>query len=387
MVFRPRILSGGEGISYAERIMRLPLQIASAVALVAIGGGVWYVAGTPKGAGEQSQVATRAVSVVGARVEKGDIQVSFDAVGTLRANEAVTVTAKTAGIVRSINFSEGQKVEAGATLVELDATEVRANLAEAEAARRNAAQLLERSKALLPRQAIAQARVDELNLSLQGAEAAVRAAQARLQDLTISAPFSGYTGLRQVSPGALVRPADPVTTIDDTSTMKLEFSAPEATLRDLRTGMQINAETTVYPDERFSGALSAVDTRIDPVTRTVTAVAQMPNADNRLRPGMFMTVRLTLENRTNVVLVPEESLVPSGDRQFVYLVTNGRVERREVKISTRSNGKVEVVSGLQGGEVVITRGVQKVREGQPVKVEISGETGVPPQTAAQPSQT
>lgn len=367
--------------------MRLPLQIASVVAIIAVAGLGWYGFVREDEKSQQTQAAARTVAVVGARATRGDIRVSFDAVGTLRANEAVTVTAKTAGIVRSINFSEGQKVEAGSVLVELDANEVRANLAEAEAARRNAAQLLDRSKALLPRQAIAQARVDELNLQLQGAEAAVRAAQARLQDLTIRAPFSGYTGLRQVSPGSLVRPADPVTTIDDTSIMKLEFSVPESTLRNLDPGMEVAAESTVYPGERFVGRLSAVDTRIDPVTRTVTAVAQLPNEDNRLRPGMFMTVRLTLENRTNVVLIPEESLVPSGSRQFVFMVTDGKVVRQEVQIAARNQGLVEVTDGLQGGEVVITRGVQKVREGQPVKVEISGETEVAPQTATRPSQT
>ena len=167
--------------------MRLPLQIATVVALAAIGGGVWYAAGSRNTEGTK-QAAARPVDVVATRADRGDINVVFDAVGTLRANEAVTVTAKTAGLVKAIRFQEGQKLSTGDVLVELDDTEVRANLAVAEAAKRNAAQLLERSKALLPRQAIAQARVDELNLELQGAEASVRAAQARLQDLTIRAP-------------------------------------------------------------------------------------------------------------------------------------------------------------------------------------------------------
>ncbi|MDG5495397.1 efflux RND transporter periplasmic adaptor subunit [Niveispirillum sp. BGYR6] len=363
--------------------MRLHLQIATAIALVALGGGVWYVTGSGRPEGT-SQVAARPVDVVASRAGRGEIKVVFDAVGTLRANEAVTVTAKTAGLVRTIRFQEGQKVSAGDVLLELDDTEVRANLAVAEATRRNAAQLLERSKALLPRQAIAQAKVDELNLQLQGAEASVRAAQARLQDLTIRAPFGGATGLRQVSPGALVQPGTPVTTLDDTGVMKLEFTVPEAALPQLREGMEIAASSNVYPGQAFQGTLSAVDTRIDSVTRTLAAVARLPNPDGRLRPGMFMTVRLTLENRANVVLVPEEALVPVGDRQFVYLVVEGKVQRREITIGARSGGNVEAAQGLQGGELIITRGTQKVREGLPVNAKISGGSDVP-QAAARPS--
>ncbi|MBP7340001.1 efflux RND transporter periplasmic adaptor subunit [Niveispirillum sp.] len=368
--------------------MRLPLQIATAVAIVAIGGGVWYMTGRggDKPAGQQ-QAASRPVNVVAAHATRGDIAVTFDAVGTLRANEAVTLTAKTAGLVKSINFTEGQLLQAGTVLVELDDREVRANLAVAESARRNTAQLLDRARALLSRQNVSQARVDELSQQLAGNEAEVRVVQARLQDLSIRAPFTGYAGLRQVSPGALVRPADTITTLDDTRTVKLEFTVPEASLRNLRPGMEIAALSSVYPGQTFVGTVTAIDTRVDNVTRTVAAVARIDNADGHLRPGMFMTVQLTLDNRTNVVLVPEESLVPVGDRQFVFMVVSGKVERRPVTIGARSRGVVEVAEGLQGGELVITRGIQKVRDGVAVQVEIANgaSAGGGSQSAARPN--
>ncbi|MFV3074691.1 efflux RND transporter periplasmic adaptor subunit [Niveispirillum fermenti] len=365
--------------------MRLPLQIATAVAIVAIAGGVWYATGRSDNGTAATQQAARPVSVIGKTVGRGDIPVVFDAVGSLRAAEAVTITAKTAGLVRSINFSEGQLVQAGHVLVELDDREVRANLAGAEADRRNAAQLLERARALLVRQNVSQARVDELSQQLQSADAVVRATQARLQDLTIRAPFTGYTGLRQVSPGALVRPADVVTTLDDTRTLKLEFTVPELALRDLRQGMEITAITSVYPDQPARGHVAAIDTRVDSVTRTIAAVAEIDNADGRLRPGMFMTARLTLETRSDVVLAPEEALVPVGDRQFVFLVANNRVERRQVTIGARSRGFVEITAGLTGGEVVVTRGIQKVRDGQAVQVEVVGDAAAAAQSAARPT--
>lgn len=365
--------------------MRLAGQIAI-VAVLALGGvGLWQLtAGGDGTAAQQAGPQARPVAVVGAVAKRGSVTVKFDAVGTLRANEAITVTSKQAGIVRAIGFTEGQPVEAGQVLLELDDTEARAELALAESQRRTVVQELERSTQLLGRQAVAQARVDDLKIELQGAEARVNAARSRLQDLTIRAPFAGVTGLRQVSPGALVRPADEVTTLDDVRTMKLEFRVPETALGSLRPGGAVTAFSTAFTGDSFQGDVDVIDARIDPVTRTVAVVATLPNPDLRLRPGMFMTVALTLERRDNVVMIPEESLVPTGDRQFAFVVVDGKATRRQVRIGTRQDGWVEVMDGVTDGDVLITRGVQKVRDGQPVKVEIAG-TGT--QSAQRPNQS
>ncbi|QJE74528.1 efflux RND transporter periplasmic adaptor subunit [Aerophototrophica crusticola] len=366
--------------------MRLLPQLAILAVLAAAGGGAWYMT-MGGGAATQgpSAAAPRPVSVVAVPAAKGDILVSFDAVGTLRANEAVTVTSKTAGIVKAIQFTEGQQVQAGSVLVELDDTEARANLAVAEANRRNIQQLLDRSRALLGRQAVAQARVDELMTELQGAEASVRAAQARLQDLTIRAPFTGITGLRQVSPGALVRPADPVTTLDDVREVKLDFTVPQAALRSLGPGMTVNGLTSAFPGQPFQGKVTAIDTRVDPLSRTLTVVATLPNGEQKLKPGMFMTVQLTLENRKDVVLVPEEALVPVGDQQFAFAVVDNKAQRRPLKIGARQSGMVEVLDGIRAGELVVTRGVQKVRDGQPVAPQVP--QGLAPAVAQRPTQS
>ncbi|HYC03906.1 MAG TPA: efflux RND transporter periplasmic adaptor subunit [Azospirillaceae bacterium] len=359
--------------------MRLAWQIVTVAGLVLVGGGAWYAAsggakapgpGGPGGPG-------RATQVVATSAGRGDIAVTFDAVGTLRANEAVTVTAKQSGIVRAIHFEEGQLVQAGAVLVEMDDSEARANLAVAESNVRNTRQLLDRSRELLKRQAVAQARVDELTTQIEGQQASVRAAQARLQDLTIRAPFAGMTGLRQVSPGALVTPGREVTTIDDVSIVKLEFAVPEIALRSLSAGMKITASSAAYPGESFDGAVEVVDTRVDPVTRTVKVVARLANQTLKLKPGMFMSVQLPVENRTNVVLVPEEALVPVGDQQFAFVAVNNKVQRRALRIGARQSGMVEVVEGLKDGDLVITRGTQKVRDGAPVQVEVAPQTALP----------
>lgn len=366
--------------------MRLVKQIAIVAVLGIAGGGVWYMMSRGGAGAQQAGAIARPVGVVGAQAKRGSIAVTFDAVGTLRSNEAVTVTAKLAGIVRTIGFNEGQPVTAGQVLVEMDDTEAKAELQVAEAQRRTVVQELERATQLLGRQAVAQARVDDLKIQVQGAEARVNAARSRLQDLTIRAPFAGVTGIRHVSPGALVRPSELITTLDDSRTVKLEFRVPETALGRLRPGGAVEAVSTAFPGERFRGDVDVIDARVDPVTRTVAVVASLPNPDLRLRPGMFMTVQLTLEQRDNVVLIPEEALIPVGDRQFAFLVVDNKAQRKAVTIANRQDGWVEIVEGVKDGDVVITRGVQKVRDGQAVKVDLPGAAPQKPQQQ-RPGQT
>jgi membrane fusion protein (multidrug efflux system) len=353
--------------------MRLIWQLVTIVGLAAAAGGVWY--GVPAlrgGNGSQAAAPDRAVkpiNVVASPVITGPIATMIDAVGTLRANEAVTINSKQTGNIRTIRFEDGQLVERGAVLVELDDAEARAQLAVAEADRRNAQQLLERSRALLTRQAVPEARVDELTAALDRAEASMRAARARLQDLVVTAPFAGQTGLRRVSPGALVSNGTAITTLDDIRTVKLDFRVPEAALGGLRPGLTVSAKSPAYPAETFTGTVSAIDTRVDPVTRAVEVVAVLPNSDLRLKPGMFMNVGLTLSTRADAVLIAEEALVPLGERQFIFVVADGRAQRRAITIGLRQNGMVQVLDGVKPGELVVVRGTQRVRDGAPVKAE------------------
>jgi len=364
--------------------MRLIWQLVTIVGLAAAAGGVWYGVPALRG-GDGSQAAApdravRPINVVASPVITGPIATVVDAVGTLRANEAVTIYSKQTGNIRTIRFEDGQLVERGAVLVELDDAEARAQLAVAEADRRNAQQLLERSRALLTRQAVPEARVDELTSALDRADAAMRAAKARLQDLVVTAPFAGQTGLRRVSPGALVSSGTTITTLDDIRTIKLDFRVPEAALGSLRTGLTVSAKSPAYPTETFTGTVTAIDTRVDPVTRAIEDVAVLPNSDLRLKPGMFMNVGLTLSTRADAVLIAEEALVPLGERQFIFVVADGRAQRRAITIGLRQNGMVQVLEGVKPGELVVVRGTQRVRDGAPVKAEAQ-TPGTPPVAA------
>jgi membrane fusion protein (multidrug efflux system) len=175
-------------------------------------------------------------------------------------------------------------------------------------------------------------------------------------------------GLRQVSPGALIQPGTAITTLDDTSRVRVEFSVPEVHLARIRVGSGVTARSAAYGQRRFQGEVAVIDTRIDPATRSIRVISEFDNPDEALRPGLFLTVELVLEERERALLVAEEAIDPVGDRSFVYVVRDGRARRQEVKLGLRLPGEVEVREGLNAGEPVVVRGIQRLRHGAPVRV-------------------
>jgi membrane fusion protein (multidrug efflux system) len=313
-------------------------------------------------------------------VQSQEFAQEIEALGTARAKEAVEITAKVSNIVTAIRFDEGQRVTAGQVLVELDAAQVRADLAAAEAALVESRAQAERSRALSASAALSKAQVDQIEATLKANEARVAAAKARLADTVIRAPFGGRTGLRRVSLGSLVSPGSVITTLDDTSTIKLDFAVPESFVSLMSTGLPIGATSVAYPGVTFEGRVASIDSRVDPQTRSVLVRAEVPNGDGRLKPGMFMGVRLQREVPPTLML-PEAAVVPDQGRTFVYVVEDGKAERREVALGRRRPGEVEVVTGLRANERVVVEGTQKLRDGAAVR-----EAGEPARPAGGPAQ-
>lgn len=366
--------------------MRLLTQAAIIAVLGAAGYGGWTywqhqqstaqattAANTQRGGGPPLAVEV-------APVRTGVIYEKAEAVGTARANESVIITAKQTGFVANIAFKEGQLVKAGQPLVELETRERKADvdqarneLEQARAQRDDARQKLDRARQLKATGAITQARVDELDTifrqsdaRVRGAEARIRSFDARLDDVRITAPFDGRVGLRQVSVGALLQPGTPITSLDDLSKVRLDFSVPEIFLGKLKEGLRVIARSTAYPGRTFEGVVTVIDTRVDPVSRAVRVNALFDNADEALKPGLFISVELALDRRENAAIIDEEALVPEGARQFVFAVRDGRAVRVEVKLGNRQQGSVEVLEGVKPGENVIVRGTSRVRPNQPV---------------------
>lgn len=318
--------------------------------------------------------------VIVQRAESEQFVDRVEALGTLRAYDSVEVTAKVTETITKIHFKDSHRVEAGDLLAEMSSENERAELAEAEATMREAKAQLERAKPLAQRGVSSQSSLAERQRDYDTARARVAAVKSRLSDRQITAPFGGLTGLRRISVGALVTPGTVITTIQNDTVMKLDFTVPSAFLATIRTGVEIEAKAAAYDGKVFKGKVSAVDNAVDQDTRSITVRAELPNPDGELKAGMLMTVEL-LKNPRRAVVVPEQSILMRGNQSFVYVVDpeveKPVVEQREVVIGARRPGKAEIASGLSAGEAVITHGIVKVRSGQEVRIRAVAKGGEP----------
>ena len=308
----------------------------------------------------------RVVKVITEPVSLEPLVDRIQALGSARANESIFIRPRIASLVTRIAFDEGQYVEAGDLLVELENSEILAGLELAKASLSESRSLYERSRSLASTQAISASNLEQLLAQVKVNEAQVQAASARLKNTRITAPFSGRVGLRQVSPGSFVDTSTVITTLDDVATIKLDFSVPETFLTVLSIGMNISAHSIVYPGADFDGEVVSIDTRVDQTSRAVLVRALVDNADARLKPGMFMTVDLERQ-RGKQLIAPEQSIVPEGSEQYVFVVSGGVAEKRAVTLGQRLPGRVVVESGLNAGEIIVTEGTQKVRDGSRVE--------------------
>ena len=351
------------------RIISLVIFLLAAGALAA-GAWLWQGAGVPDDSAGAGTGKGKPVGVVTVRAEVVDFPAEIEALGSTRARDAVEITSKSPNIIAAIRFEDGDEVEAGQVLVELENSEQQAQLAEARARLLESTSQFERSRTLAADRSISASQLEQLEATMKADQARLRAAEARLADTVIRAPFGGRMGLRRVSVGSFISPGTVITTLDDTSTMRLDLAVPESFLGTVGPGMRIRADSVAWPGELFDGIVESLDSRVDPVTRMITARAVIGNDDGRLKPGMFLTVRLIGSERKAIV-VPEEALVPEGDRQYVFLVTDGVARRTLVELGRRRPGQAEILEGLVAGDAVIVEGTQKVVDGTAVSASSS----------------
>jgi membrane fusion protein (multidrug efflux system) len=315
-----------------------------------------------------------ALPVIAAMVRRAAMADPVEALGTLTARESVVISANVTETVSAIHFDDGQRVQQGDLLVEMTNAEEHALIAEGWARVGEAKRQFDRVNALASQRSAAQSLLDTSRRDLDTARAALVAIESRLADRLVKAPFDGVLGLRSISVGNLVMPGDPIVTLDDVAAMKLDFSVPSIYLADLKPGLAVTARAPEYVDLRFSGEVTGVDSRIDPVTRSIQVRALIPNPDGRLKPGLLMQVVLARNPRETLV-VPESALLQQGQDHFVMRVTAGNTaERVQVQIGARRIGEVEVTAGLQAGDRVITHGADKVRPGGGVAVRMDDGT-------------
>lgn len=295
----------------------------------------------------------------------------IEALGTLRANESVELAATVGERVVEIGFEDGQRVEAGRILVKLSSTEEEALLKETSSAALEAKKQYDRIAQLAERGTSSASQLDEARRVYETAKARQLAIESRLAELVIQAPFGGIVGLRNISVGAVVRPGDLITTLDDDSKMLLDFTIPAAFLGVVAPGTPIEATTATFAGKPFVGVVRSVSSRVDPATRSATVRAEIPNPERLLKPGMLMKVDL-LGHPREALAIPEGALLPDGRSNFVMVIENSPTgpvaKRREVRSGARRQGEVEILDGLSEGEKIVTHGAFKLSDGTPVLI-------------------
>jgi len=320
-------------------------------------------------AGDGNRRGGQTVNVTVAAAALETVRNRAEAVGTTLADQAIEIVPLASGRLVEIAFEPGEPVEAGAVLARLDDTIERADLAEAQAMAQESVSALERGRRLRASNNIAEATLVELQAAASAAQARVDRAAQRLEDRIVRAPFDGVVGLRRVDLGARVDNDTVLTTLDDRRQMTVEFSLPEIFYGRVSRGLPVTARSTSFPDRDFDGTIATVDTRIDTTSRSFRVRASLPNPDLLLPAGLFVLVDVTLDEREAVV-VPEEAVLTEAGRTVVYVAADERAERRGVDLGQRTLGKVEIRSGVEPGELVVTRGLQRMRDGVGIRYEL-----------------
>jgi membrane fusion protein (multidrug efflux system) len=352
----------------ARRALIVGLSLAG---LLAVGGYGWYANRAPVGAATPAQAGGSApvVAVEVTEVATVSMPDEVTAVGTLRSSESVVLRPEVAGRISAIRFTEGAPVTRGQVLVELDAAVQRAELQQAQAALALAEADFRRTEDLFNRKFVSHSARDEAASRREVARAAVALAEARRRRMTLVAPFDGVVGMRNVSVGDYVKDGEELVNLEAISTLKVDFRLPERYLQRLQRGQTLALASDALPGESLAARVVAIDPLVDAQGRSVAVRAQLDNPAGRLRPGLFVRVRLTLEERPAVPVVPEEALMPAaGNVQYVYRVVDGTARRVEVRTGTRRAAQVEIVDGVAPGDVVVTAGHLKLRDGVKVTV-------------------
>ncbi len=291
--------------------------------------------------------------------------------GVARGQRSVNVTSSTTELITRVLFADGQLVSAGAPLVELQAREEDAAIIEARANVNQAQREYDRYKALADRGVAPQVMLEQAETALETARASLQAAQARRGDRVIRAPFAGRVGLTTVTPGTLINPGAVIATLDDTSTIRVDFPLPERYLNLLRPGAPITATADAYGDAPFQGRIALIDTRVNEATRAATARAEFPNPGGRIRPGMLLRV-VVQQGQRQTPAAPESAVQYEGAGAFVYRMAPGQngstAQRVEVETGAVENGFVEILSGVEPGERIVGSGLNRIQPGAPVSV-------------------
>lgn len=342
--------------------IRLLLSTAACVAGLVTG---CNKPGAAKAAGPQAMPPTQVVAV---EARRESVTESLSLVGTLTANEWVEIKAELEGTVTEVGFEEGKPVTKGQLLFRLDESRLNTSLAEAEVNLKLSKVNFDRAQQLLRDKTISQQEFDQLASRFEYMQAALAVKQRELKDTKIHAAFAGVMGARNVSAGQVIKKDTVLGALVDLNPVKVEVSVPERFLSLLKLDQTIELRVAAFPSRKFTGQVYFIAPQVDINTRTALVKAKIANADFALKPGMFANLDLTLQLRDAAVVVPEPAIMVNADKAMLYIVDKDmNAQLRPVKLGVRSAGVVEILQGVEAGQLVIVEGVQKVRPGAKVK--------------------
>ena len=370
------------GLSFPRRI-----SLASVLVFL-VAGLIWiftFYSGKKAANEHEGMPSGFAMPVETSKVKIEKIYEEAITVGTIKANESVMMRPEIAGRVIKIYFQEGQKVAQGDLLVKLDDSIYQASVAESEASLSFSEAKNQRQVSLYKQNYTSGGKKDEAIAKLRMDEAILKRKKADLEKTGIFAPFEGLVGLRKISPGDYVQAGQDIVELVNLDPIKVEFSLPEIYFPRLKTGQKIQLTSDVLPGRKFEGKIFAIHPVVNESGRNLELKGLLSNIPSSTEeethgfpiiPGMFVRVRVILQTRENVLVIPEEAIIMQGEKHFVYKVQDSKAKLTPVKIGVRSQGRVEIREGLSRNDDVITAGQIKIGDGMPVKI-VSGKKSNP----------
>lgn len=320
------------------------------------------VASAGAGPGQPSALPVKVV-----KLQRETLTSQLQVTGSILANESVSIRPEVSGLVTRIAFKEGQYVKKGTPLLYLDDDELQAQYQRLQYTQKLYETQENRQKQLLEREAISQEEYDIALNQFNTTISDIKLVEAQLAKRIIRAPFDGILGLREVSEGSVIGTADVITNIVNIDPIKIDFSIPERYSNQVEVGAPIYF-TNESSEKEFEGTVYAFEPQIDAATRTMKLRAQSPNKNNLFLPGMYVRIRFILGETEDALMVPAESVIPELQGYKVYVVdAENKAQERVVEIGTRTDTQVQIVSGLEEGDLVLATGVLQARQGMPVE--------------------
>jgi membrane fusion protein (multidrug efflux system) len=338
------------------------------IILMLILGGLyaWHQVRSHLAAKASAAVGNKPIVVETASVKSQVWHPQIDAIGSFVAQQGIYVTTQVAGVVQSIDFKSGDFVDKGTKLIQLNASVLAATAAQSKAKHDIAVSTYKRDEALYQRHAIALQTLESDKAAMDEAKGAMDEDAANLQQTTISAPFTGRLGIRQINIGQYVQPADNIVSLQSVDPMLVDFSLPEVYLRKIQVGNQVLVTTSAYPGQTFSGKITALNSTLSSDTRTLGIRAEVPNKNKLLVPGMYANVKVVIPMKSNVLTVPQMSIQYSPFGDTVFVVQNHKAVQRYISLGEQRGAEIAITRGISDGETIVSVGGNKLQNGSAV---------------------